>query len=128
MSRRSRQADPKSAVIGLVLGLLIAVVALVASCVAHQQRMDLVETFTATASDGVVERIDVSRVRKNKKRVDRYTYHVSFSDSDGIRHECDSLATTDRVKIHEEGDHVEVRYDPMKADEQCLIVGDESRV
>lgn len=126
MSRR--QSDPQASLLGLIIGLVIAAIAITVSCVAHQQKLDLIETFTATADDGVVEQVKVERVRKKKRRIDRYTYRVSFSDSDGIRHECDSLATSDRTKIHEEGDKVQVKYDPMKADSACLIVGDESYV
>lgn len=113
---------------GLLIGLLIVVVVIAAGCISHQKRVELVETFTATADDGVVERVEERRVRRNKRRITEYTYYVSFSDDDGIRHEGESLARTEKVRRHDEGDHVSVRYDPMKIDEACIIAGDEDEI
>lgn len=110
---------------GIAIAVTIAVIAI--SAWSHSQRVALVDTFTAT-SDGIVTQVESHRKKSGKRWVDEYTYFVSFADSDKVEHSGESLAKTKRRQIHKEGDEVRVRYDPMRADEACLIEGDESHI
>lgn len=111
----------------LIAGVLLAAVLFVGSCVIHQQKVELMDTFTAS-SPGTVTRVESYRKRRNKHRITAYRYYVSFKDSDGVAHEGESLAQSERRPVHSEGDSVTVRYDPMKIDDACVIAGDEDLV
>ena len=113
-----------SAIAGVVIGIAFIAVVFIVLAIQHRQRMDLVETFTSSSS-GIVERVDSYRARRNKRSITVYKYFVSFKDSDGIPHEGESMARSEKKPIHSEGDAVTVRYDPMKADEACVIEGNE---
>ena len=110
---------------GMVIGLVLVCTALTIADIRHKQRRELAQTLTAIADDGVVEEVRSSEADTNGKRVVEYAYQVSFSDSDGKRHEGESLARTMREPRHHKGDVVSVRYDSADADGACLIAGDE---
>lgn len=122
-----RRSDNDTGPAGYIVGLALAVILIAISSITHCRNVKLMETFTAS-SPGVVSRVEEGHTRRNKRRIRTYSYVVSFEDSDGIGHEAKSLARSDRRPIHSEGDEVIVRYDPRKADEACVIEGDESLV
>lgn len=126
-NKNTDSGNDKSAMMTLLFGIVLFVVALIVTSIQHQQKMDLIATFT-TSSPGIVERVEPYKVRRNKRRITKYKYFVSFEDSDGIRHEGESMARSEKKQIHSEGDAVTVRYDPMRADEACVIEGDEDLV
>lgn len=123
------QADPKASMTGFIIGIVLSAIIIAVSCVRHQQDLRTIETFTATATDGTVERVESRRVRKSKRRrVTKYTYYVSFTDDDHVRHEGKSMGESENKQIHSEGDRVSVRYNPRDADGQVVIEGDEDLV
>ena len=123
----TRRSDSDTGPAGYIVGLVMSVILITLSSISHCQKVKLMDTFTSS-SPGVVSRVEEGYTRRSKRRIRTYSYVVSFDDSDGIGHEAESLAHSERRPIHSEGDEVTVRYDPMKADEACIIAGDEHLV
>lgn len=83
--------------------------------------------LTATAEGRVTEvEKKVSHSRKRRNRTS-YRAKVSFVAEDGLPYEAWEVVTTG-TKRHNEGEAVQVRYDPDDPQKGCLIAGDERYV
>lgn len=119
--------DAKAKTISYVIGFALAAAMACYVFVARSQRAARIDTLTTSAT-GVVERVETRQYPARLGGVRTHTYYVSFTDADGQHHEVRSLATGKGEQTHAEGDEVTVRYDADRADDACVIEGDESLV